>query len=203
MNMTHAPRSDWLNSYGMLKPSGPNLRRSCTMVCMKQSAYSMLFHCGCVTASSMSWFTQAYDALSPARTPAGASLVTLMDIWSRPMGNLGCGSVVIHSWKPGWMSSSLSMVVSTWCMRRGRLQPSVSQAATICIPGDARRAHRSNWPARHACPASRGALRADRTPILALALTGTRTQTQPLAPALALSRSLPRSPTPALSLSQP
>ena len=38
MKVTHAERSDWLNSYGMLKPSGPNLRRSCTMVCMKQSA---------------------------------------------------------------------------------------------------------------------------------------------------------------------
>ena len=69
----------------------------------------MLFHCGCETASSMSWLTHAYEPLRPARTPAGASLVILMDICSRPIGNLGCGSAEIHSrkvWRPASRSST-------------------------------------------------------------------------------------------------
>ena len=33
-NCTHALRSDWLNSYRMFQPMGPNLRRSCTTECM-------------------------------------------------------------------------------------------------------------------------------------------------------------------------
>ena len=38
-----------------------------------------------------------YEPLRPALHAAGASLVTLIDICSRPMGNLGCGSAEIHS----------------------------------------------------------------------------------------------------------
>ena len=47
----------------------------------------------------MSWLIHEYEFLRPARTPAGASLVILIAICSRPIGNLGCGSEVIHSWK--------------------------------------------------------------------------------------------------------
>mmetsp|Transcript_69183 Transcript_69183/g.207522 ORF Transcript_69183/g.207522 Transcript_69183/m.207522 type:complete len:210 (-) Transcript_69183:4020-4649(-) len=112
MYCTHADRSDWLNSYGMLKPRGPNLRRSWTMVCMKQRAYSIDFHCGCDCASSMSCVTHAYEFLRPARTPAGASFVILIAICSRPIGNLGCDSEVTQSWNSGWISSSLIIVCS-------------------------------------------------------------------------------------------
>ena len=47
MNITHAPRSDWLNSYGMLKPSGPNLRRSCTTAWKKASTKQHERKAGC------------------------------------------------------------------------------------------------------------------------------------------------------------
>ena len=61
----------------------------------------------------MSWLTQAYELRSPARMPTGASLVSLMDICSSPMGNCGCGSAVIHSRKSSCRSSVLVKKLST------------------------------------------------------------------------------------------
>ncbi len=55
-----------------------------------------------------------HDALSPARIPMGASLVTLILPWSSPMGKSGCGSAVIHSRKPSAKGpSSLAINCST------------------------------------------------------------------------------------------
>ena len=96
MYVTHAERSACENSYRMLKPSGPNLRRSCTMVCMKASAKSIVFHFGSLTESSMSWLSHVYVLRTPSMMPAGASFVNLIESCSSAMGKSGLGSAVIH-----------------------------------------------------------------------------------------------------------
>ena len=40
-------------------------------------------------ASKLSWVSHAYVPLRPARMPAGASLVTLIDMCSRPIAKRG------------------------------------------------------------------------------------------------------------------
>mmetsp|Transcript_35722 Transcript_35722/g.93795 ORF Transcript_35722/g.93795 Transcript_35722/m.93795 type:complete len:213 (-) Transcript_35722:2170-2808(-) len=108
MNWMHAERSACENSYGMLKPSAPNLRRSCTIVCIKASAKSIVFHLGSVTESSMSWLSHVYVLRTPSMMPAGASFVNLIESCSMPIGNSGCGSAVTHSRKAGRMQPGLA-----------------------------------------------------------------------------------------------
>mmetsp|Transcript_25027 Transcript_25027/g.54624 ORF Transcript_25027/g.54624 Transcript_25027/m.54624 type:complete len:202 (+) Transcript_25027:1711-2316(+) len=150
MNCTDADRSDWLNSYGTLKPSGPNLRRSCTIVCMKQSEKSITRHCGCVFESSMSWLIQAYEPLRPALMPAGASLVTLIDICSSPIGNLGCGSAVIHKRKESTISaSSLISHCSTSIMKpmpRWQFWSTTQSPEAMAVDNSLRAAGSCPWP---------------------------------------------------------
>jgi hypothetical protein len=47
-------------------------------------------------ASKLSWVSHAYVPLRTARMPANASLVTLIDMCSRPIGKRGCGSAEIQ-----------------------------------------------------------------------------------------------------------
>lgn len=54
---------------------------------------------------SLTWSTiTVNDRSKPARSPFGGSLVTLMLIWRRPMGNLGWGSLVMNSRKSTWQA---------------------------------------------------------------------------------------------------
>merc|ERR1719502_1415329 len=92
----------------MQKPRGPNLRRSCTIVCMKQSANSMGRHSSRLTASSQSVSIQLYDLRSPALIPDGGSSVILIEIWSKPIGKAGCGSEVIQSRNLGSIGLAVS-----------------------------------------------------------------------------------------------
>mmetsp|Transcript_29465 Transcript_29465/g.94344 ORF Transcript_29465/g.94344 Transcript_29465/m.94344 type:complete len:215 (+) Transcript_29465:2037-2681(+) len=136
-NSVHAERSDWLNSYGTFQPMGPNLRRSCTTECTKHMTKSSCRHSWRCTASRRSWLAHAYEARRPARMPTGASLVILMPICSRPMGNCGCGSAVIQRRKSSLISSALTRKVSTslryprprWVFWRSTHCPSVVATA--------------------------------------------------------------------------
>lgn len=61
----------------------------------------------------LTWSTiTVNDRSKPARNPFGGSLVTLMLIWSRPMGNLEWGSLVIKSRKSAWHAGRV-------CITRG------------------------------------------------------------------------------------
>merc|ERR1711924_567812 len=112
--MGDASRSVALNSYGTQKPRGPNFLRSWTIECMKHGAYSIGRHSSRFTASSQSCEMKVlYDLRSPAFMPEGGSSVILIAICSRPIGNLGCGSEVIHRRKLGSTSSMALMYPSS------------------------------------------------------------------------------------------
>ena len=71
---------------------------------------------GPVIASRWSCVSHAYEPLRPALTPAGASLVTLIDMCSRPIGNLGCGSAEIQTRNSSRTSSaSLARLLMSVC----------------------------------------------------------------------------------------
>mmetsp|Transcript_2620 Transcript_2620/g.5538 ORF Transcript_2620/g.5538 Transcript_2620/m.5538 type:complete len:230 (+) Transcript_2620:1527-2216(+) len=89
----------------MHHPMGPNLRRSCTMECMKDITNTMDRHLSLSILSSSSWVTVVvYVRCRPALSPMGGSRATLMDIWRSPIGNLGVISHVIHNRKASSIS---------------------------------------------------------------------------------------------------
>ena len=63
-------------------------------------------------STSLTWSTiTVNDRKRPARSPFGGSLVTLMLICSRPIGNLGWGSLVMNSRKSAWHAGSVCFFV--------------------------------------------------------------------------------------------
>merc|ERR1719253_906795 len=73
----HASKSELLYSYGTHQPIGPNLRRSCTMECMKASAKQRIRHFSWSILSRTSCDTIVeYVRCIPALRHMGGSSVT-------------------------------------------------------------------------------------------------------------------------------
>lgn len=91
INCTVAVKSDWLNSYGIFQPIGPNFLRSWTVVCKKATPYNIGFHCGRLLYSSCSWkiikhSLRGMDTLTGEKIPTTvknvfASLVKMGRFW--------------------------------------------------------------------------------------------------------------------------
>mmetsp|Transcript_14313 Transcript_14313/g.34816 ORF Transcript_14313/g.34816 Transcript_14313/m.34816 type:complete len:215 (+) Transcript_14313:1442-2086(+) len=110
-------RSFSLNSYGMLKPMAPYLRRSC-MLLWKNARPKIILRqlTSLVHVSKNSESDNGSDMnvrSSPARRPLGASLVIFTEFSRMVMGKMGDGYAVSHSRKSLWTVGSLSLVSHT------------------------------------------------------------------------------------------
>mmetsp|Transcript_1338 Transcript_1338/g.3859 ORF Transcript_1338/g.3859 Transcript_1338/m.3859 type:complete len:223 (-) Transcript_1338:6240-6908(-) len=113
-NWRHASRSELLYSYGTHQPMGPNLRRSCTTLWRKACVNTKVRHFSWSIWSSSSCDTIVeYVRAMPALSPAGGSRVTLMQIWSSPMGKRGVISHVIHKRNASSISGVLRITSSS------------------------------------------------------------------------------------------
>lgn len=80
--------------------------RNCSFHCSPSQRTNEFIRYSVVEYILITCVMRAYVLLSPALTPCGGSLVNLMELCRRLMGNFLCSSVVIHSLKASFTFSA-------------------------------------------------------------------------------------------------